>query len=432
MGSRPLINFVEKLGIHLPGDGVGYNDVGYNGGRRQVQLGLDVPLLLLTITLIIYGLVMVYSASWDFAYRATGDPMFTFKRQLIWLVLGTISAVVLALFNYRFWKHLVIVAMLITIAALLVVLVIGDTRLGASRGLVGGSIQPSELAKLVMIIYLAVWLDNRRDQLKAVSFGLLPLGTILGFVGGLIFLQPDLSAVMTIFILGGMMFFLAGGELKQILFIILIGLGIVYLIYVLPIFPTGRERINDFINGFKNLLQSSDHVKRSLEAFAKGGWFGVGIGKSTTKMTGLPFPHTDSIFAVVGEETGVVGAAALVLLYVGMVWRSLTVSKNAPDRLGKLLAGGLAFWLATEATINMAVMVGLMPFAGNALPFISAGGSSLLMMMSAVGIITNIARQSVEKREEERSFNAVVDLRGRDRRRRVSRSVRPSGSVNRR
>jgi len=251
-------------------------------------------------------------------------------------------------------------------------------------------------------------------------------------VGGLIFLQPDLSAVMTIFILGGMMFFLAGGELKQILFIILLGLGIVYLIYVLPIFPTGRERINDFINGFKNLLQSSDHVKRSLEAFAKGGWFGVGIGKSTTKMTGLPFPHTDSIFAVVGEETGVVGAAALVLLYVGMVWRGLTVSKNAPDRLGKLLAGGLAFWLATEAAINMAVMVGLMPFAGNALPFISAGGSSLLMMMSAVGIITNIARQSVEKREEERSFSAVIDLRGRDRRRRVSRSVRPSGSVNRR
>jgi cell division protein FtsW len=351
-----------------------------------------------------------------------------FKRQLIWLALGTVAAIFIAFFvNYHQLRKYVVGAMISTVALLLGVLVLGEARLGASRGLIGGSIQPSELAKLVLILYLAVWLDNRRDQLKTVSFGLLPLGLILGIIGGLILLQPDLSAVITVFVLGGMMFFLAGGDLKQILIIILLGLLIVYLIYVLPIYPTGKERIDDFVRGFKDLTQSSEHVRRSLEAFAKGGWFGVGIGKSTTKMTGLPFPHTDSIFAVVGEETGVAGAAFLILLYIGVIWRGLAISKKAPDRLGRLLAGGLAFWLATEATINMAVMVGLMPFAGNALPFISFGGSSLLMMMCSIGIITNIARQSVRKEEaEERSFNAVVDLRGRDRRRRVSRSVRPA------
>ncbi len=423
MGSRTLIDFAERFGISLPED----------KGRRQVNLGLDVPLLLLVITLIIFGLVMVYSASWDFAYRATGEPTYMFKRQLMWLAVGITAAVFLAFFDYRLWKKLVVGAMCVTIILLIAVLVLGNTRLGASRGLIGGSIQPSELSKLVLILYLAVWLDNRRDQLRTVLFGLVPLGLILGIIGALILFQPDLSAVMTVFILGGMMFFLAGGDLKQIVIIIVLGLFMIFLVYALPIFPTGQERINDFVRGFKDLLQSSDHVKRSLEAFAKGGWFGVGIGKSTTKMTGLPFPHTDSIFAVLGEETGVTGAAFLILLYVGVVWRGLAISKKAPDRLGKLLAGGLAFWLATEATINMAVMVGLMPFAGNALPFISSGGSSLLMMMCAVGIITNVAKQSVKKKEvEERSFSAVVDMRGRDRRRRVSRPVRPTSPTSRR
>ena len=422
MGSRTLIDFVERLGVNLPEE----------KRKKQINLGLDVPLLLMVITLVIFGLVMVYSASWDFAYRATGDPTYMFKRQLMWLGIGTAGAVFLALFNYRLWKKFVVTAMILTILALIAVLVLGNTRLGASRGLVGGSIQPSELAKLVLIIYLAVWLDNRQDQLRTVSFGLLPLGLILGVIGSLILFQPDLSAVMTVFILGGMMFFLAGGDLKQILIIILFGLSMIVLVYFLPIFPTGQERINDFLRGFKDLMQSSDHVKRSLEAFAKGGWLGVGIGKSTTKMTGLPFPHTDSIFAVLGEETGVIGATALILLYVGVVWRGLTISQRAPDRLGKLLAGGLAFWLATEATINMAVMVGLMPFAGNALPFISSGGSSFVMMLCAVGIVTNVARQSVKKKEvEERSFSAVVNLRGRDRRRRVSRPVRSASPTSR-
>ena len=158
----------------------------------------------------------------------------------------------------------------------------------------------------------------------------------------------------------------------------------------------------------------------------RGGWIGVGIGKSQTKLNGLPFPHTDSVFAVVGEETGLLGAVALVGLFLLLMWRGWVISRRAPDGLGMLLAGGLAFWLSLEALINMLVMVGLLPFAGNALPFISAGGSNLLVVMASIGILLNISRVSEKnKQSEEKGFNAVVNLRRGDRRRRVSRPVSP-------
>jgi cell division protein FtsW len=158
-----------------------------------------------------------------------------------------------------------------------------------------------------------------------------------------------------------------------------------------------------------------------------GGWFGVGIGNARTKLTGLPVPPTDSIFAVVGEETGVIGAAALVGLYVTILWRGLGIARRAPDQLGTLLAAGLSLWLAMEAFVNMAVMLNLLPFAGNALPFISAGGSNLVVSFVAIGILMNISRLSDRvKQEEGRSFVAVVDLRRRNRRRSVPRTRRPA------
>jgi cell division protein FtsW len=155
----------------------------------------------------------------------------------------------------------------------------------------------------------------------------------------------------------------------------------------------------------------------------------VGIGKSQTKLNGLPFPHTDSIFAVVGEETGVLGACILAILFVLLMWRGWSIARRAPDGLGSLLAGGLAFWLSMEALINMLVMVGLLPFAGNALPFISSGGSSLMVVMASVGIMLNVSRMSEKSiQREEKGLNAVVNLRRGDRRRRVSRPVGPQAT----
>lgn len=397
------------------------------GGRTRSALGIDVLLLLATITLAVVGLLMVYSASWDASIEIYGSPATIFTRQAIWLVLGAAAAIVLALIDYHYWRKLAVPAIAVTIGLLIAVLVVNEVRNGAVRTLWGGSIQPSEAAKLVTIIYLAVWLYAKRDKLGDVTFGLLPLAAILGVIGGLIFLQPDLSAVITIFILGGILFFLAGGDLRQIGLLVVVAVIIGWLIVTLN--PTGSERVADYFSGLRDPTQASYHVRRAIESFVKGGWFGVGIGKAETKLTGLPFPFTDSIFAVVGEETGVFGASALVGLYALLFWRGMTVARQAPDELGSLLAAGLTLWIAFEAFINMSVMVNLLPFAGNALPFMSSGGSSLVITLAAVGILINISRQGVRVQEEgRRKFREVIDLRRGNGRGRVSRTGRSTGA----
>jgi cell division protein FtsW len=391
--------------------------------RRSVHLKIDVPLLVVSITLGIIGLLMVYSASWDYSFQLFGSSTQIFQRQVLWLALGVVVAAILVFFDYRIYRKLAVPFMIFSIALLVLVLVLSDVRNNAVRTLFGGSIQPSELAKLVMIIYLAVWLFSKREQLSDVNFGLIPLAGILGVVGGLIFVQPDLSAVITLFAMGGIMFFLAGGDLKQIGFLLLLALLFGWVIVALN--STGSERVSSYLAGLRDPFDASYHVRRSLEAFVKGGWFGAGIGNSETKLTGLPVPPTDSIFAVIGEETGVFGATVMVVLYTVILWRGLGIARRAPDGLGTLLAAGLSIWLVMEAMVNMAVMVGLLPFAGNALPLISAGGSNLVVTCMAIGILLNISRLTVKTREEEeKSFGEMVNLRRWDRRQRVSRSRR--------
>jgi cell division protein FtsW len=380
-----------------------------------------VPLLLAVITLVVFGLLMVYSASWDYSLMILGEePTYMFTRQLMWLGIGCAGAIAMTWFNYHWWRKLAIPLMGLTITGLVLVLFVNEVINNASRTILGGSGQPSELAKLVIILYLAVWLYAKRDQLSDISFGLIPLGLILGVLGGLIFLQPDLSAAATIFILGGILFFLAGGDLRQIAFILVLGLIVGW--FVFRFHPTGSQRVAEYMMSVKDLTNAPMHLSRSLEALVKGGWFGVGIGRADTKLTGLPVPPTDSIFAVIGEEVGIIGAASVVGLYAVLMWRGLKIANRAPDGLGKLLASGLSLWIAMEAFINMAVIVGLVPFAGNALPFISAGGSNLVVSLAAVGILMNISRLSNQNQEEEeRAFDAVIDLRRRDWRWRVSR-----------
>ncbi|MBN1452492.1 MAG: FtsW/RodA/SpoVE family cell cycle protein [Anaerolineales bacterium] len=385
----------------------------------------DVPLLLIVVALLVLGLVMLYSASWDFSLGAYGDPMKMFERQVLWMLLGVFGALILWRLDYHHWRKLVILAMAMTILLLISLLLLSEIRFNAKRAFIDGSIQPSELAKIVSIIYLAVWLFSKREHLKDIQLGLIPLGMILGIVGGLIYLQPDLSAAGTVLILGGLLFFLAGGDLKQI--ILLMVVAVIGGWMVVQVSPTGAERVSDFINGIKDPTQASYHVRRSFEAIVNGGIFGTGIGRGETKLLGLPVPPTDSIFAVVAEELGLVGSVTLIGLYAALVWRGMVIARRAPDMLGTLLASGMALWIGLEALINMSVMVGLMPFAGNALPFISAGGSNLVVSLASIGILLNVSRQSgvtTQEGNEWRSFGAVVDLRWRNRRRRVPRSRR--------
>jgi cell division protein FtsW len=390
---------------------------------------VDLPLLLGMIAILVFGLIMVFSASWDFSLAVYNNPTQMFNRQVLWVALGSTLAYLLSRVDYHLWRRLVVPIMIGTIALLGLVLFLNDPRLGAVRTILNGSIQPSEMAKLVTVIYLAVWMHSKREQLHDIQWGLIPLAAILGIIGGLIYLQPDLSATATVLILGGLLFFLAGGDLRQIVFLLIV--AIVFGALVVQVSATGRERIGAYLDGIRDPLQASYHVRRSLEAIVKGGWFGVGIGRSNTKLIGLPVPPTDSIFAVIAEELGLVGAAGTVALFAFIIWRGLRIADKAPDMLGSLLAAGLTYWIATEAVINMLVMVGLMPFAGNALPFISAGGSSMITSLFAVGILFNISRQTTQGEsieEEWRNFGAIFDLRRRNGRRGLSRVSRTPGT----
>ena len=397
-------------------------------GKRSV----DIPLILTVIALAVFGLIMLYSASFDFSFNEYGSSTYMFVRQVKWLGLGIAVAFVLSLFDYHNWRKIVLFAMLGTIVLLITVLIINEIRLGASRSLFAGSYQPSEISKLVTVIYLSVWLYAKRQSLHDIKLGLIPLGVILGIIGGLIYLQPDLSAAGTVLILGGLLFFLAGAEIRQILLLLIAAILMGWV--VVQFSATGQDRVDSFVVGLQDPIHSSYHVQRSLEAVIKGGIFGVGLGQADTKLTGLPFAPTDSIFAVVVEELGLFGAVLLMSLYAALLWRGLAIARRAPDMLGTLLASGITFWIGMEALINMAVMVGLMPFAGNALPFVSAGGSNLVSMLCGIGIMLNISRQrgeSVRKEENDwRSFGAVIDLRRRNGRRSVSRPRRSQrGSV---
>ncbi|MBK9924886.1 MAG: cell division protein FtsW [Anaerolineales bacterium] len=393
---------------------------------RNWRRGVDMPLLLVVIALLVFGLIMLYSASFDFSFNEYGSATYMFNRQLLWLGMGVLAALLLSLFDYHHWRRMVLVAMLGTIGLLVTVLIVNEIRLGASRTLVHGSYQPSELAKLMAVIYLSVWLYAKRQFLHDVTFGLIPLGVILGIIGGLIYLQPDLSAAGTVLILGGLLFFLAGADIRQIAFLLVLALFMGWI--VVQFSATGQDRVGTFLAGLKNPTNASYHVQRSFEAIIKGGVFGVGLGQADTKLTGLPFAPTDSIFAVVAEELGLFGSFILLVLYGTLIWRGLVIARRAPDMLGTLLASGMTFWIGIEALINMSVMVGLMPFAGNALPFVSAGGSNLVSTLCAIGIMLNISRQSSEhtmlEDNEWRSFGAVIDLRRGNGRRSVSRARR--------
>jgi len=396
---------------------------------RPPRIKLDIWLVIVVFILLVFGLLMVYSASTDYSMVVLGEaPSYMFRRQILFALTGILIAAFLAWFDYHRFRKLAIPIIVFTIVGLTAVLFVNEVINNAARTLFQGSGQPSEFAKLAVVIYLAIWLYARKEQLSNVSFGLLPLGVILGIIGGLILLQPDLSATVTIFIIGGIMFFLAGGDIRQIMLFLVVGTIVGWIVFTFH--PTGSQRLSEYIVSIQDLTQAPLHLSRSLEALVKGSWFGVGIGRAETKLTGLPVPPTDSIFAVIGEEVGILGATFVVLLNVILLWRGLKIAQAAPDGLGRLLAAGLSIWLAVEAFINMAVIVGLVPFAGNALPFISYGGSNLLVSLAAIGILLNISRVSAStQEEEERSLDAVIDLRQRNRRWGVSSTRRTKGAT---
>ena len=383
---------------------------------RRLLSRTDPWLLMIVAAMILLGLVMVYSASWDVSWRLYGDPNELFRRQLVNLAYGMVVLVAAVSFPIRWLRKLALPIIGICVLALLVVLII-NTGDGPRRAIIGASVQPSEMAKLGLIIYLAVWMESKGTRLSEWRYGFLPLMTIIGIVGGLILLQPDLSAVLTIAVVALTMFYLAGSRLSQTFSIAAGSVVVGYVLVRLTI--TGRARWDDYLAGLVNVEAASYHVQHSLQAFFAGGLLGRGLGASREKFGLLPAPHTDSIFAVLGEELGLAGALFVLLMFLAFLRRGFKVATEADDRLASLLAGGVTFWIGVEAFVNMSVLLGMLPFAGNALPFFSFGGSSLLVTMAGVGLLLNISRQSKSKPKV--AYVSPTGIGRRDGRRRVSR-----------
>ena len=395
---------------------------------HALRLGFDVPMLIVVICLLVFGLLMVYSASWKFSVTIMEQsPSFILGRQLIWATIGIILAIGVSLVNYQILQKIALPMLLITMGLLLVVLFFNRSS-ESGRTLFNNSGQPSELAKLMVIIYLAVWLNSKQEVLNNMSFGLIPMIFILAILGTFIMLETDISATFTVLLLGGLLFFLAKGDLRQIALVIFLACLMIYLVVTFT--SRGQDRIQKFKNGLLDPQKADYQIKASFSAIVDGGLTGVGIGKGVIKNINLPVAWTDSIFAVIIEETGLIGGFFVIAMFMIFLWRGLHIAARAPDNLGRLLAGGITIWIVAEAIMNIAVMVSLLPVAGNALPFISFGGSSLIMTMVGVGILMNIARsgQDQESTKERRSFSAFANLRWRDRRRRVSRARRSAST----
>jgi cell division protein FtsW len=371
----------------------------------------DYLLIVITAALLIVGLMMVYSATFALGYQLYGQPTYFFIRQTLWMALGLIAMIVTARIEYHTWRKWSIPIMAGALLLLGLVLAIGSDRFGGQRWLLGGSVQPSEIAKLAVIIYIADWLSSKGARIRQVTYGLVPFAILLGFVCGLIMLQPDFSTAMLIAVTAIAMFFIAGGDLWQMIASGILG-GATFALLV-----TRSEyrlaRITSFLN-----------------PMGDQGVTGLGLGASRQKFGYIPASHTDGIFAILGEELGLVGCLVVIALFALLAYRGFRVAMAAPDAFGTVLAGGITCSLIFQALINLAVVTATVPFTGIPLPFISFGGSSLVISMIGVGLILAVSRGTLPKEAEypddrDKTVNrAPYDLRRWDRGSRVSRSGR--------
>jgi cell division protein FtsW len=357
-------------------------------------LGFDVILLLIVVTLLAAGLITVASTSWGVSFSYSNSVWDIFLRQLVWAVVGIVFMAVMYRIDYHLYlraKGLVVVLAVITLAVLVAVLLRkGDNP--SRVGLLGYSVQPSELAKFVTVIYLSVWLVSKAEVLHDFKLGLIPYAALIALFTGLIIIEPDYSAAVTVTLLGFAMFYFGGGKMQNVVIaslVIVVG-GILLAVVVRP------QRITEYLAGWRNIREANLQIREALSAMSSGGLFGVGAGASRFKYFSLPAAHTDSVFAVIAEEMGFVGAMVVVALFVLLAWRGYRVAMKAPDELGLLLAAGMTTWVSLEAIINILTILQVLPFAGNALPFFSYGGSNLVLTLGAMGLLLNISRGKKE------------------------------------
>lgn len=364
--------------------------------RRRVDGFLAIGI----VSLVLFGTVMIYSASVIVSYTKYGDAQYFFKHQLVSAVLGFIAMVVLANIDYRNWERQAKLMLIGTFLLLLSVFVFTRGEInGAHRWIIilGQNFQPSELVKITFAIYLAAWLAQRMDEVSNLLQTFVPFVAVLAAISGLMLAEPDFGTLTVLFAIALSIYFAAGMTWKQfIIGVVILGVSITAIIAE----PYRRARVMAFLNPEEDTSGAGYQIKNISIAIGSGGWFGVGFGQSGQKRLFLPEPHTDSIFAVTVEELGFVVGALVVLMLTFVFIRGYRVAARAPDPFGRLLATGITSWFAYQAFLNLSAMLQLVPLKGVPLPFISYGGTNLLMSLAAAGILLNISRYGVDEAEK--------------------------------
>jgi len=367
-----------------------------NTGGKETE-PFDRLLLFSVFLLLGIGLVMVASAGVAYGNLRFEDGYFFFKRQLFGVGVGVGALFLFQKIQYRFWKTIAIPLFFGAIGLLVLVLIpgMGTTAYGAARWIQLGPIppfQPSEAMKLALIVYFAAWFSGKDPMRKTDFFeGVVPFLLMLGVIAFLIMKQPDTGTLGILFVIAMSMFFAAGARLSHIG--ILIGSGLVGLGVLVLLAPYRMKRLLVFLNPEHDPSGAGYQIRQALIALGSGGILGVGLGHSKQKFLYLPEPMTDSIFAVLGEELGLIGCVVVISLFLFFAYRGFRIARNAPDEFGRLLAVGIVSWIVFQAFINIFAITGLMPLTGVPLPLISYGGTSLVAILGAVGILLNISKR---------------------------------------
>lgn len=367
--------------------------------RRKQHQG-DYVLLILVGIVVVFGLMMLISVGSVIGYEKFSDGYHFFKRQFLFgLLPGLLGFFLFSRTNYWELRKTSFALMIASIVLLLLVFIPGlRSEFGNARSWISFgefSIQPSEIVKLTFLVYLAGWLDKTGEKdLSDVSQGLMPFLVVLGVIMILIGLQPDFGTMSIIIGMSMVVYFVGGGKISHLLG--LSGLGAVLGFIAVKMAPYRLARFTSFLNPELDPQGIGYHIKQALLAVGSGGWFGLGLGHSHQKFSYLPEVVSDSIFAVIAEELGFVFSGLLIILFIFLMWRALNIAKNAPDTFGRLLAVGIIAWIFLQTIVNIGAMLALLPITGVPLPFISHGGTALMVSLTSMGILYNISKFTKE------------------------------------
>lgn len=352
----------------------------------------DIGLLFPVLFLVGIGIVMVYSASSAMAVQRFGSDYFFLKKQALFSLAGVVALVVCRHIPYRWYQPLSYPLLVVALCLLLAVPFtgMGVTAGGASRWLRLGpvSFQPAEAARYAMIIYLAYSMSKKLDRMGEFTIGFIPHVIVLGVFTAVISAQPDFGAIVILGTLTWIMMFIGGARIRHLLLSLLVLVPVAYMYMISA--PYRMSRLMSFLNPWDYATKEGYQTIHSLMAFGSGGLWGTGIGKGVQKLFYLPEPHTDFIFSVIGEELGLAGVLIILVLYGLIIWRGLAIAGSARDHFGAFLAAGITIGLALQICVNIGVTMGLLPTKGLTLPFLSYGGTSLVLSMAAIGIMLNI------------------------------------------